>query len=61
VNAALEARTNENAFCKQNGDLSKYHYIVVRYSKQDSWNLEKAWRTDPADNCRPGVPSQFGL
>ena len=43
-------------FCKQNGDLSKYHYIVVRHSKQESWKLEKAWRTDPADRVLQEYP-----
>jgi hypothetical protein len=36
-------------FCKQNGDPSRYHYIVVRQSKDEPWKLQKAWRTDPAD------------
>lgn len=43
-------------FCKQNGDPSRYHYIVVRQSKDDSWKLQKAWRTDPADRLIEQYP-----
>jgi hypothetical protein len=30
----------------KNGDVSIYHYTVIRTSKRDPWKLQKAWRTD---------------
>ncbi len=30
----------------KNGDSSIYHYTVTRTSKDGSWKLQKAWRTD---------------
>jgi len=32
------------------GDSSDYHYQVGRLSKDGSWTLQKAWRTDENDN-----------
>ena len=31
---------------RKKGDSSAYHYWVTRASKQNPWQLEKAWRTD---------------
>jgi hypothetical protein len=31
---------------KKNGDLSVYHFQVIRASENQLWKLQKAWRTD---------------
>lgn len=33
-------------YLRKNGDVSVYHYTVIRTSKRGPWKLQKAWRTD---------------
>jgi hypothetical protein len=35
-----------SCICTKKGDVSNYHYLVVRASKDSAWKLQKAWRTD---------------
>ncbi|WP_150107513.1 hypothetical protein [Pedosphaera parvula] len=41
---------------KKNGDSSVYHYTVIRASKDSSWKLQKAWRTDQNDKVIEELP-----
>ena len=40
----------------KNGDSSKYHYIVVKPSKDSTWKLQKAWRTDSRERVIEEFP-----
>lgn len=45
-----EANSNSVTFnIGKKGDSSTYHYTVSRASKDDSWKLQRAWRTDQND------------
>ncbi|TAK95346.1 MAG: hypothetical protein EPO07_15580 [Verrucomicrobia bacterium] len=34
---------------RKDGDSSAYHYLLCRATKDDSWKLQRAWRTDQND------------
>ena len=34
---------------RKDGDSSAYHYLLCRTTKEDSWKLQRAWRTDQND------------
>ncbi len=38
------------------GDASTYHYELTRASKDSSWQLKKAWRTDQDDHVVEQYP-----
>ena len=38
------------------GETIKYHYTVIKTSKDDSWKLQKAWRTDSNDHVTEEFP-----
>jgi hypothetical protein len=40
----------------KNGDVSKYHYAVVKASKDDAWKLQRAWRTDASGHILNEYP-----
>ncbi len=40
----------------KNSDSSNYHYYVARTSGNNSWKLQKAWRTDQHDNTIEEFP-----
>jgi hypothetical protein len=45
LNVAFPAERSFTA--TKRGDLSTYHYTVVRLPRESSWKLQRAWRTGP--------------
>lgn len=40
----------------KNHDVSRYHYLVSKASKDSNWKLQRAWRTDGSDHVMEEYP-----